>query len=295
MFEDFQSQKPATKSIQIDKLVPEEQERLREAGLALEKFEEVAVDLLQRLENSPLDANTLNEQILAELNQEADLAGLHPDVAESIRDSLTYNKDFTKQELAQADKDVDEDAGDTPPPPKEDLTQSEQLVNTLQRIREKELDMYAKSLTDEDRNKLLAEIITGERFSRQFQSMQGKLIFTLHSISAEETDQISEAMSRFVNDKVNGASIDEFNAKIAWYRQAAQLASVVVNQRVVYTKPEKTPIDALARIVYNGPANSQTFRILLAEASREMTGLLLAAAKEMGSENFTAPRYGDTG
>ena len=302
MQEDFVAPRSASKPIPVSDLKAEERIKLESLGLVLEQHEAIASDLLERISRSTLDANTVNRLAVDELSEEDDLSGLHPDVAQSIREAAS-NGMFESKPIADIMEEVDEDGVDKGKVPEADIekpskaTRSaeevDEVLRTLLDKRYKDRQRYIAKITEDDRTAILEEVITGKRYTRVFKFFGGKMVITMGTISSAQSEAITEYLSVEVNSRA--MTIDQYNAYRNKVKAAVRVVSVIANDKVVYSYVPKSTIADIMDAVFNKSGNSELFRSLLAESDREMNGVLDALLEDASHEVFTVPAYADIG
>ena len=303
MQEDFIQPRTVSTPIPVDSLKPEEREKLTSLGIDLQRHEAIASDLLERIEKSTLDADTVNRLAIEEMSDDEDLDTLHPDIAQSIREAAA-GETLKSRPIEDIMRDMDEDAEDQGQVPKPDLTDEgespvksadevNEVLRTLLDTRYKNRQKYRASITDQDRDDILNEIFTGKRFTRVFKFFGGRLIMTLGTLTADQTDAIAD----FVSGKVNTQSmtVDQYNAYRGRIKAVMRIESVLVSGKVVYQYAPNMTVEEVANTVESKIGKSESFRQLLAEADREITGLLEGLLEDASYEVFTAPAYADIG
>ena len=303
MQEDFIQPRTVSTPIPVDSLKPEEREKLTSLGIDLQRHEAIASDLLERIEKSTLDADTVNRLAIEEMSDDEDLDTLHPDIAQSIREAAA-GETLKSRPIEDIMRDMDEDAEDQGQVPKPDLTDEgespvksadevNEVLRTLLDTRYKNRQKYRASITDQDRDDILNEIFTGKRFTRVFKFFGGRLIMTLGTLTADQTDAIAD----FVSSKVNTQSmtVDQYNAYRGRIKAVMRIESVLVSGKVVYQYAPNMTVEEVANTVESKIGKSESFRQLLAEADREITGLLEGLLEDASYEVFTAPAYADIG
>lgn len=281
-------------------LSPDELAGLAQAGIDLKRHESIAVDLLKELQKNPqLDPNELNESLIKEAEQEDDLSQYDPSIASAIRQSLLNPGD--RMSMAEVDKELnklDEDDADPEPAPEAQKSAQTEggddaMLRLLREESKKLAEAYRNKITDDLRDAVLREVIEGIPVQKTFYFMNNKVAITLRTASFEHSEQMLDLQAEFMNKEVR------FTQQVTLYTQqlriAAQLASLVVNGKMIYTQPRNKSLSDLHELIFKKNVNSEVMRNLLRRCSQEFTGLMQALLLEIGEEVFTEPDYVDIG
>jgi hypothetical protein len=297
MNSDFMSSSRPASLIPVKELLSNEREALTKLGLALDQHEYVATDLASRLDKNPgLDANQVNSLALDEWRDEDELSTLHPDIAASLRETLGQET-IKSRPLNEIVQDLDEQP-DAPKektaqdPTKQDQESTEealaQVVSSLSELRKREREAYRKRVSEEDRNALLEEAMTGKQFEKIFKLLNGKLIICLSTITAEQSDDISKYCSKQVN-VVGSMTTDSYQMMRAKIKAAVRLKYVVSNGNFMYQREEGKAVEDIQSQVYKTIANSEMFRLMLANCDKEFNMILDCIMEEMTRDVFINP------
>ena len=249
------SNRPTPRIIPPHKLIDREKKILEERGV--DYSEGVVSDLMQRLDEAgelaAMNPNLINQQAIEESQQEQELAGVDPSIAEALRATKRGENivdetvaDVDEHDVLDAMEDCPQEDEPAEPATKDSKPQYRNPTSftDAQKKRMELIDAVRKFATKQDVKHYEMAAISNTRFIKEYSLFNNLARVAFRTLTLHEDDLLRKAMSIYRKSEDNV----DYNADMVYYRELAmtlQIHAVSTQDRVTWSNAEVQTVDEL--------------------------------------------------